>query len=454
MDRITATLADFAADLRYEHLTPAALHATKRLLIDAFGCALGGYDGEPAVIARRLAAARSATPAARVLGSAIRTTAEAAAFANTVMIRYLDANDQYQGPAGSGHPSDTLGAILAAAEITDASARDLQVAIVAAYEVFDALADQVPVRDLGWDQGVFVAPASAVGAGILLGLSRDQIGEAIAIAGTAYVPTRQTRAGALAMWKGCATAAAAQGGLWAALLANEGMTGPTAAYEGPDGLWQQVTGPFTLGPLGRAAGAYGVERSNYKRFPAEFHSQGPLAAVLGFRERVPVDQIAALHVQIYAMAYGEIGSGAAKWDPHTRETADHSLPYLLAVALTDGEISPASFSAGRVADPALRPLMAKITVAEQPAFTARYPEELLSEVELLTASGERMVERTTYPKGHARNPLTDADIEAKFRDLARPLLGDAACDRALRALWGLDGSEHISALLDLCAPTG
>jgi 2-methylcitrate dehydratase len=452
MDGTTETLARYVTALRPEDLSARAIHATKRHLIDSLGCALGGSRGEPAAIARRLAPAWSGSPAARILGEQATTTLEAATFANAVMIRFLDANDTYI-TRGSGHPSDMLGALLAAADAHDASGRDLVLATVAGYEVFGALADQVPLRDRGWDQGVFVAPAAAAGAGRLLGLSADQMADALAIAVTASVATRQTRAGDLAMWKGCATAAAAKAGLFAAQLAAEGMTGPTAAFEGRHALWEQVTGPFRLGALGGSDRPFAIERTNLKFVATEYHAQAPVALALALRDRVKVEQIETIDVRIYAMAHSEIGSEPAKWDPRTRETADHSLPYMLAVALTDGRIGPASFEPERYLDPGLRPLMNRIRVAEHAEFTARFPHALVSELEVRTVSGERFVERAEFPKGHAKNPLTDADVVAKFLALSADALGGAAASAALDALWRLPDVARIGTVLDLFAIT-
>src|SRR5438067_1108160 len=263
MDRTTDTLARYATSLGYGDLSPSAVKEAKRHLIDSLGCAMGGATSEPAVIARRLAPVSGGGLSARLLGEGRATTPEAAAFANSAMIRFLDANDTYIS-RGSGHPSDMLVAILAAAELVGASGRDLVLATVLGYEVFGALADQVSLRDRGWDQGVFVAPASAAGAGLLLGLSAQEMADAIAIGVTANVATRQTRAGDLAMWKGCATAVAAKAGLFAAQLAREGMTGPTAAFEGRHGAWEQVTGPFEIGALGGGDQPFAIERTNSK----------------------------------------------------------------------------------------------------------------------------------------------------------------------------------------------
>src|SRR6266542_1125413 len=420
MDKTTQTLSRHVTALRYDHLGPRAVHEATRYRIDSLGCAIGGYESEPAVIARRVAPAWSGVPSARLLGDGRSTTPEAAAFANSVMIRFLDANDTYIA-RGSGHPSDMLGALLAAAELGGASGQDLLLATVAGYEVFGALADQMPLRDRGWDQGVFVAPASAAGAGLPLGLSAVQMADAIAIAATANVATRQTRAGQPAMWKGCATAAAAKAGLFAAQLAKAGMTGPTAAFEGRHGLCEQVTGSFEIGALGGRGRPFAIERTNFKFFAAEYHAQAPLAMALALRSKMRTEEIEAIEMQIYAMAYSEIGSEPAKWDPRTRETADHSLPYMLAVALRDGRITPASFEPQRYLDASLRPLMNRIRVAESPEFTRRFPQELVSEIEVITRSGQRLTERAEYPKGHVRNPMTDDDLDAKFRDLSPPL---------------------------------
>lgn len=446
MDKTTEVLARYASSVRYEGLSAGAIAAAKRHIIDTIGCAMGGHGSEPADIARRLARENSGTPGARLLGDGIRTSLHMAAFANSAMIRYLDANDTYI-TRGSGHPSDVFGAILAAAEAKGASGKDLIAATVAAYEVFGSLADEVNLRERGWDQGVFVAAAAAAGVGILFRLTTQQLADAIAIAVTAYVPTRQTRAGELSMWKGSATAAACVGGLFAAELAREGMTGPTAAFEGHHGLFEQVTGPFELSALGGKAGS-AIERAMFKLYATEYHSQAPIAAALVLREKLAGEEIETVDVQTYWMTYSEIGSEAEKWDPRSRETADHSLPYLLAVALRDGRVTPAIFEPEYFLDPALRPLMKRIRISENPEFTKAFPGALTSEITVTTRSGRTHVERTAYPKGHARNPMNDADIDSKFRDLASAALAPARADAALAFLRNLEQAPDVRHLLD------
>ena len=453
MDKTTRTLASYVASLDYGQLPAGTIHHAKKRLIDAIACGIGGYPSEPAAIARLLAASTSGEPSARILGSGNRTSMEMAAFANAVMVRYLDYNDTYISK-GSGHPSDMIPACLAVADAQRASGRDTLLAIVAAYEIFTGMADAAALRERGWDQGVYVVLGSAAGAAKVLGLTAGQTGNALAIAVSSNVPTRQTRSGELSMWKGCATAAAARAGVFAALLARAGMTGPTAAFEGRHGVWDQVTGPFQLGQMGGSGVGFGIDRTNLKFFPAEYHSQAPLWMALELRKKIRVEDIDTIKVQTYYTAYSEIGSEPEKWDPQTRETADHSLPYLLALALTDGIIKSDSFSEARIHDPALRALMSRIAIAENPQFTLQFPAKMLTEIEVLTRNGQRVAEIASYPKGHALNPMSDADVESKFANLSEGMLTPARRDSILRALWDVDQATDIGKVIELVRVEG
>ncbi|OFZ90635.1 MAG: hypothetical protein A3I62_02170 [Betaproteobacteria bacterium RIFCSPLOWO2_02_FULL_62_79] len=448
MDRTTEQLASHVTGLRYEWLTPGAVHSAKRLLIDAIGCAVGGYHSEPAAIARKLAAQTSGTPPARVLGSAAITSMEAATFANSVMLRYLDFNDTYTS-IGEGHPSDAIPAVLAVADGLHLSGKDTILGLAATYEVYNGLADSVSLRDKGWDHGYFVVFAAAAGAGKLLGLTLEQMGNAIALASAPNVPTRQTRSGELSMWKGCATAASARAGVFAAQLAKEGMTGPAEAFEGRHGVFDQVTGPFTLQPLGAHPRGFGLERTGIKFFPTEYHSQIPLGLVLKLRGQIAVEDIEVLHVETYNLAYSEIGSEPQKWNPQTRETADHSLPYMLAAAVQDGSISVATFDEARIRDPKLRPLMNRIKVSENAEFTRDFPRFMRNRIEIVTKGGRRLVEEERYPKGHFENPMTDAEVESKFRALCNGLMPADRCEATLQVVWGLERAQDVGQVLEL-----
>ncbi len=445
MDVTTEFLSEYACRLTYEDLSPEAAHQVKRTLIDTLGCGLGAFDAEPASIARRLASRVQRHPPARLLGTRQETSADLAAFANTVLVRYLDCNDTYAA-RGTGHPSDMIPAVLAVADGHRADGRAVITAIVAAYEVFCRLADQIPLK--GWDQGMFAAIGAACGAGKILGLDQAALGHAISIAITTGVPLGVTRIGELSMWKGCATAAANRTAVFAAELAARGMTGPGAPFEGKDGLWQHlgVDAPKWEG-FGGGSEAFRITRTSFKAFPSVVHTQGPIGLVLELRRQLTEADIASVRVATYGEAVRRTATEAEKWDPRTRETADHSIPYLVAAAFQDGDVTPATFAPSRILDPGLRRLIDKLTVVEEPEFTRRYPAESCTRIEVTTTDGRRLATETRHPKGHHRNPLTDEEVEMKFRALAAGVLPAAGCDRALAQTWDVANAATLDGLL-------
>jgi 2-methylcitrate dehydratase len=446
MDATTEYLSDYTHRLTYADLSPDAIHQVKRTLVDTLGCAAGALDGEPAVIALRVAARIQGDPPARLLGSSQTTSTDFAAFANTVLVRYLDCNDTYAA-RGTGHPSDMIPAILAVADGHRADGRTVITAIVAAYEAFCRLADRIPLK--GWDQGMFAGIGTACGAGKILGLDRAAIGHAISIAITSGVPLGVTRIGELSMWKGCATAAANRTGVFAAELAAQGMTGPGHPFEGRDGLWQHLAVDAPKWErFGGGGEPFGIVSTSFKAYPAVVHTQGPIGLVLELRRQVGPAQIASLRVATYGEAVRRTAAEAEKWDPTTRETADHSIPYLVAAAFADGAVTPATFAPARIQDPALRPLIKKLTVVEEPEFTRRYPAEACTRVEVTTTDGRQLAAETSYPKGHRRNPLTDDEVEQKFRGLASAALGTRGCDRVLVEVWNLDQAATLDGLFE------
>jgi len=446
MDATTELLSDYACRLTYERLSPEAVHQVRRTLLDTLGCGIGAFDGEPASIARRMAGRVQGDPSARILGTRQRTSTDLAAFANTALVRYLDCNDTHAA-RGTGHPSDMIPAVMATAEGRRAGGRDVITAIAAVYEAFCRLADKVPLK--GWDQGIFVAVGAACGAGKILGLDRAAMGHAISIAITSGVPLGVTRIGELSMWKGCATAAAVRTAVFAAGLAAEGMTGPGGPFDGRDGLWQQLQLEAPKWErFGGGDESFRITDTSFKAYPSVVHTQGPIGLVLQLRKEIPVAQVESIRIATYGEAVRRTAAEAEKWDPATRETADHSIPFLVAAALQDGEVTPATFAPARIKDPALRPLIKKLTVVEDPEFTRRYPGESCTRVEVTTTDGRQVAAETRHPKGHSRNPLTDGEVEWKFRGLAGGALGAPGCDRVLAEVAGLDRASTLDALFE------
>lgn len=427
----------------------AALHEATRRVLDSLGCAIAAMDSAPARIARGLAADVSGQMAASVIGLDRPSTMDLAAFANTVMIRYLDCNDAYfTAKGGGGHPSDVIAAALAVGEAVGASGYDVLRAIVLGYEINGALASAVWLRARGWDQGLNIIAAVAMMAGDLLRLSADELRHALALAVTAHIPVRQTRVGQLSMWKGSATAEAVRNGIFSAMLASRGMTGPPEPYVGRSGIWEQVTGSFELSLPVRADGSV-IEDTSIKLRPAEFNAQAPLDVILEMRKGLSIDLIEDVEVATYWLAWHEIGMDKAKWDPQTRETADHSLPYLLAAGLADGVIDADTCAPARATDPSLRPLMNKIRVVERPDFTRRFPREFNAEIRIRLRDGRTLVGGARYPRGHPCNPASDADLNAKFDALAGVRAGvqRSICDEIRAQARGLAEAPDVVALM-------
>ena len=446
MDPTTEYLSDYACRLTYENLSPEVVHQVKRTLVDTLGCGVGAFDSEPAFIARRMASRVQGNPPARILGTSQETSTDLAAFTNTILVRYLDCNDAYAA-RGTGHPSDMIPGVLAVAGGHRANGRAVITAITAAYEVFCRLADEVPLK--GWDQGMYAAIGATCGIGMILGLDRKAMGNAISIAITTGIPLGVTRVGELSMWKGCATAAAVRTGVFATELASEGMTGPVNPFEGRDGLWQHlgVEAP-KWEAFGGGAKPFRITATSFKAYPSVVHTQGPIGLVLELRQQVGTAEIESVHMATYGEAVRRTATEAEKWDPKTRETADHSIPYLVAAAFQDGGVTPATFSPSRVQDPALRSLIKKLKVVEEPAFTSRYPAESCTRIEVTTTDGRRLTAETSHPKGHYRNPLTDEEVEGKFRGLASGALGVEGCDRVLAEVWNLENSATLDKLFE------
>jgi 2-methylcitrate dehydratase len=448
-DVISDQIAAFAASPERAALAPRVVHEAKRRLVDSLACALGAVDSPPAVVARELAAEAGGSFSATAIGLARPTTVELAAFANSIMVRYLDYNDMhFTARGGGGHPSDLIAAALAVGEAVGSSGSEVVEAIVLGYEINGALASGVWLRERGWDQGLNVVAAASMMAGRLLGLSEAELGHALALAVTPNVPVRQTRVGHLSMWKGAATAGAVRNGIFAAKLASKGMTGPPQPFEGSSGIFEQVTGPFEL-RLPVSSTELIIEDIHTKIRPAEYNAQGPLDLILDLRDDVRIEDIDTIDLETYRLTVHEIGSDAAKWDPRTRETADHSLPYLMAVALVDGVIDRDSCSPERVLDPALRPLMARIRIVDNPAFSAAFPAELNNRIIVGLRDGGTVERHSAFPRGHRRNPVTDDDLTTKFEEVVRraPAPDREIAARLLDRLWSIDEVPDIGVVM-------
>ena len=452
MPTIAEQMSSWTVALHYSHLPAEVTHLAKRMIIDTIGCAIGAYTSEPSKIARDLAATVTSAQPCTVIGSGQATSPDLATFANGVMIRYLDYNDGYTSQE-SGHPSDSIAAVLAATEMAGLGGRRAITATVAAYEAFCRLGDAATLRYRGYDHVTNGCIASILGATRSLGLSEEQTHQALNLGIAPNIALGQTRGGVLSHWKGCAYANASRNAVFATMLAQRGLTGPAPIFEGEHGFFRAVTQePYTLETFGGGDIPYKITECSIKRFPLGQYSQTVVQAALEAREKMPavvVDEIAEVNIRTLQKAIDIMAGDEEKWDPKSRETADHSMPYTTAVALTYGQVHQSHFAEQYYRSRQLLDLTGRVKVAASAEADRRAPEAMLCDVEVVTKSGERYTAEVPYHKGHYKNPMTDAEVEAKFRSLAQDLLSPAQTDALLEKLWNLEQVEDIGEVLRL-----
>lgn len=432
-------LAAFVEGAGYEDIPEPAREQLRIRVLDSLGCAIGALDGEPVRMIREHIEDFGGAQRCGLIGGG-RTAPDRAALYNGALVRYLDFNDSYLAPGETCHPSDNLSAVLAATEYADGSGRDFLTALAVAYQIQCRLCDEAPVRAKGFDHttlGVYGAAAAVAKA---LGLDAGRTANAVAIAGTAFNALRVTRTGALSHWKGLAAPNAAFAGTHAAFLAMRGITGPEEVFEGNKGFEEAIAGPFEIG--WEAEGLDLVTRTILKRYNAEIHSQSTLEGALELRARHAIDaaSIERIEIETFDVAYHIIGGGEEgdKTIVRTKEEADHSLHYMVAVALLDGRVLPAQYEPDRIVRDDVQALLRRVSVRPREDFSRRFPEEMPCRVAIHLRDGQvHEIEKRDYEGFHTR-PMRWETVVAKFDGLAGPHV-DATLRAALGdAIRGLD----------------
>ena len=441
-DGPVSAIAKFAAsvatsDLNQEDVTGAVRHH-----FDAVSCAMYGFAEPASQIVRSVAKATMSDSGCSVFGVAGKVAPEQAVFANSTMVRQLDFNDVSDAP---GHPSDFIPAIFAAGEIGGASGLDVIRAIFVGYEVFEALGASYAMFPAGWDTTLFIGIAAAMGAGSIFGLTFEELANAVALAMVPSVPLLCTRHGLLSNWKDSAAAHAAMNGLFAARLARTGLTGPSAPFEGADGLHRHVSPEkdLVIGTLkdGRSA----VARCPVKYYPTSSASMGLIDPLISVRARFAVEDIAKISAEQSERAWKIIGGGSSdreeKWNPKSRETADHSLPFIVAVSLLDGDVTRESYLPERLADPKVLALMQLISTAPRDGLHDFEPQ-----LKIELRNGEVIDVASSAPAGDRRNPIDNGRLSRKFGQASDGLLSVTARSDLEATLWDLADMKDLSGL--------
>ena len=447
MASLAEQLAKFSLDVRFEEIPPATVSNVKRLVVDALGCALGALGCEPAKIAEGLIGPPDPEDRASIIGSGKQTTAAGAALVNGVLTRYLDFMDVYWSKDVC-HPSENIPVALALAESANASGRALIEAIVVGYEAQLRICDALPLRALGMHHAAaagFVVPLIA---GKLWRMPADRIAHAAVIGGVRHLTLSALSRGRLSMAKAIGYPLSAMETIFSTRLAAQGMTGP---MESLDWMFTDMPGWKTdRAALDLTLGSYRLDRVSLKRYPVQFELQAPveLAASLGPIGVGSASELAAIErivVEVLPITR-ERTADPAKYKPANRETADHSLPCCVAMALIDGDLTVRHMESGRWNAPDVAALMAKVQVEASDEFLRRIPHGRPAAITIYRRGMARQRSVQEIPLGDADRPMDDSGIEAKFRGLAEPVLGAPGVDRIMDMVSGLDRIDDLRKL--------
>ncbi len=412
---LAEVLAEYVTSVSYEDLKESEIREAKRRVIDSLAVAKASVDSEPARIVRRLL---PSYPGDSLLLWGGRASPDASAFYNTLLIRYLDFNDTYLSLEPL-HPSDMIGGLLALGR--GKTGKDLILATVVGYEVGTRLCDSASLRKRGFDHVNFLEVATAAAVSKLLNLDRDAVYNAISISLIPHVALRQTRRGKLSMWKAGAAAEAVRNAVFSALLAKEGFTGPVDPFSGDMGfklIAELDTSKF------ENMGTSKILETSLKRYPVEYHAQAAVEAALSVEYQGEIRKVV---IQTYEAAVS-ILADREKWSPENKETADHSLPFIVASTLLLKDMWLDNYSI--IKDERVIELMRKIEVEEREEYTNVYPRELPVNLVVVTDKG-RFEREVRIPRGYYSNPLSDRELEEKAVRLGMS-------EKQISKLWEMD----------------
>ena len=451
---IAEDIAKYVGSVSYRDIPENVVHAAKVRIIDDIGCAIAGSVSKPGMIAAKSVQDSKGPYLSTILGTKRKADPSLAAFVNGAMARYLDFNDTYDSKELS-HPSDNIMPVLAVAEAFGRTGKDALLGVVLAYELQCRMCDAANLWKLGWDHVIYGLISIAGASSRLMDLDDGRTTQAINISLNSHLTMRQLRSGQLSMWKAPAFSNSARNAIFSTMLAMNGMTGPAPVFEGDMGFWKQVTGKFNVDTsrFGGKRGSFRIKETLIKHYPAEVRAQTAITSALEARKAIGgINGIKSIEIGTNEAGWKIIGRGYEKWHPKTKETADHSLPYVVAVSLLDGKITTASYSEGKLKDSKVASLMGKTTVVERREYTRLFNKGgtvNAADVVIKMNDGTVVREKCIYSKGHPRNPMGDSDIEEKFMGLAMSRIGRERSRKILRTVWSMEDVKDISKLLSI-----
>lgn len=447
-------LAAFVNSRDYHHLSQKAARELKIRLLDSIGCAIGAIKGAPMKKLKAHIDEFGGNPLTSLIGGG-KTAPDRAALYNAALVRYLDFNDSYLAKKETCHPSDNIGSVLAASQYANRDGKDFLTALAIAYQVQCRLSDEAPVRDKGFDHTVQGAYGAAAGAAYALGLDATQTANAIAIAATAYNALRVTRTGNLSNWKGLAFPSTAWTSTHSAFLAMQGITGPEEIFEGNKGFRETIAGNYHID--WQKENLEKVTETMIKKFNAEIHSQSTLEGLEEMKLLYKIDpsEIENIVLNTFDVAWNIIGGGeeGSKKNISTKEEADHSLPYMMAVLLLDGQVLPAQYLPERIISDDVQQLLQKVTVLPKKDYSDRFPDEMACDITISMKTGEIFhIDKKDY-QGFKSRPASWEVVIDKFNALVHPFIAKELGDHIIDTVQNLEQFKisELMALLEKVA---
>ena len=455
---VAGQLAKSVKSFSFEDLPNDVIHHTKRLMLDTLGCAIGGYGSEASRIIQGYIEESGHPAEATVFGTGLRTSCLNAALANGAMVRYLDYNDtafiiQGETYRTGYHPSEVIPPILALGERQHVPGKSIITAINVGYDLSLAFLEGVVGKGMekrGWNgdtRGAFIMPLVA---GKILGLTEEQMESAVGISGSCHAVfgILDTPAEEYTMAKNIRFPTMSYAGIMAAMLAKKGFTGPASMIEGHDGFVEVIMGgDYEAERLLGFRGKFAIRDTCIKSIIADFSSHGHLTATLSLvrEHNIKPEDVAAIHITTSKRCAEHTGDPVKKY-PRNKETADHSSYYLTAIAIIDRQIGPDQFTSEKYNDPRVRNLIDKVILKGDPSLDKVRPAGIS---EIITKDGQNCSLRVDYPRGHARNPMTDDEIVDKFKTMASRYMDKEHMDRLINTVFELDKLDDIGKLAEL-----
>jgi 2-methylcitrate dehydratase len=413
-------MANFACRVTCEDLTPERRERLKLSILDSLACAINAL-GAPPVAACLAQAKEFGGPNGRctLIGGGKADVVYAALY-NTVLVRYVDFMDSYLAGPELCHPSDNTGAVLAACEHTGRSGKEFLTALAVAYQVQSVLTASAPFMERGFD--ITSALPYSMGAGVAKALRLDEVetAAAVEICGQSGLQLLVARTTPISQWKGLSSSQVAFGCVNAVFLASRGVTGPKYVIEGSCGLAQALDQSVNIDWEHTKLDCF--DRLSLKSYNSAVPTESAIFCILELHKANPFDpaEVMSIEADVVQDTYDFTGGGrfGPKTDVHTKEDADHSLPYLLAVALLDGDVQTAQLNPERIAKPDVQSLLLKVIVRPDNSFTARFPAEFPSRVTVRLKSGQSLSHEVSNYPGFPTRPFTWDEVSAKFDKLA------------------------------------